>query len=82
MVDGVITGQVTVSGGGGVGDAGDNSGHLFLDDAVVSSDRLLVVLKRDPQELVLELQRLGELGKFGRRTRCTVCGDNSHGGGG
>lgn len=45
MVDGVVARQaVTV---GGVGEAGDDGGHLLLDDAVVGSDRLLVVLEGD-----------------------------------
>ena len=43
----------------GVRYAGDDGGDLLLDGAVVGSDRLLVVLEWDPQELVLELERLG-----------------------
>lgn len=58
VVDGVIGGKVS---GGGIGDAGDNSGHLFLYGAVIGADGLLVVLKRDPQELMLQLQRLCQL---------------------
>lgn len=60
VVDGVIGGEV---GGGGIGDAGDNGGHLLLDGAVVGSDGLLVVLKGDSEELVLQLQGLRDLGE-------------------
>ena len=53
MADSVVAGHVvSVS---GIGDAGDDSGHLFLDDAVIGSDRLLVVLERDSEKLVLQL---------------------------
>lgn len=64
MVDGVVGGQV---GGGGFGDAGDDGGHLLLDGAVVGTEGFLVVLERDPEELVLQLQRLRQLGKVRRR---------------
>lgn len=55
MVNGFVPGQVGVS---GVGDAGDDGGHLLLDDPMVGANRFLEVLEGDSKELMLQLQRL------------------------
>jgi len=77
MVDGVIWGEVS-----GFVDAGDDGGHLLLNGAVVGTEGFFVVLERDPKELVLQLQRLRQLGKVRRRRRRRVGGggDRSSGG--
>jgi hypothetical protein len=72
VVDGVVRGQIRTC---GIGDTGDNSRHLFLDDAVIGSDGLLVVLKRDSEELMLELERLRESGDVGGWSGRRVDGD-------
>jgi len=77
VVDGVVGGQV---GGGGFGDAGDDGGHLLLDGAVVGTEGFLVVLERDPEELVLQLQRLRQLRKVRRLRRRGVGGGGGGGG--
>lgn len=46
---------------GGFVDAVDDGVHLLLGDAVVGADRLLVVLEGDAEELVLELEGVGEV---------------------
>ncbi|WVY92497.1 hypothetical protein V8G54_031585 [Vigna mungo] len=77
MVDGVIWGEVS-----GFVDAGYDGGHLLLDGAVVGTEGFFVVLERNPEELVLQLQRLCQLGKVRRRRRRRVGGggDRSSGG--
>lgn len=79
VVDGIVRGQV---GGGSVVDAGDDGVHLLFDGAVVGSDGLLVVLERDPKELVLELERFSELGEVRGRSGRGVSGAGNGGGGG
>ena len=76
-VNGVVLRTVRVN---GVRDAGNNGGDFLLDDAVVGSDRLLVVLERDPQELVLQLERLGEVCQLGGRRRGRSGGGGDRGG--
>lgn len=68
MINGVIAEHVVAV--GGFVDAGDDGGHLFLGEAVVGSDRLLVVLERDSEELVLELDGVGEMAELGGRWEC------------
>ena len=76
-VNGVVLRTVRVN---GVRDAGNNGGDFLLDDAVVGSDRLLVVLERDPQELVLQLERLGEVCQLGGRRSWRSGGGGDRGG--
>jgi len=77
MVDGVVWGEV-----GGFVDAGDDGGHFLLDGAVVGAEGFFVVLERDPEELVLQLQRVRQLGKVRRRRRRGVGGGGDRGSGG
>lgn len=62
MINGVVRRHVVAV--GGFGDAVNNGGHLPLDNAVVGSDRLLVVLEGDSEELVLELQGLRQVAQL------------------
>jgi len=64
VVNGFVVGDVRIS---GIGNAGDHGGDLLLYDAVIGSDRLLVVLEWDPQELVLQLQGLSQMDQPRRR---------------
>lgn len=59
MRNGVVAEHVVAV--GGFVDAVDDGGHLLLGDAVVGADRLLVVLEGDAEELVLELEGVGEV---------------------
>ena len=59
MRNGVVAEHVVAV--GGFVDAVDDGGNLLLGDAVVGADRLLVVLEGDAEELVLELEGVGEV---------------------
>lgn len=78
MINGVVGGKVR---GSGIVDAGDNGGHFFLDYAMVGTDGFLVVLKRDSEKLVLQLERLRESREVGGRSGGGVNADGGSGGG-
>lgn len=62
--NGDVFGPIVIS---QIPDAGDNGGDLFLQRAVIGADRLLVMLERHAEELVLKLDRFRQLTRPRRR---------------
>lgn len=60
---------------GGFSDAGYHRRDFLLYNAMISSNRLLVVLKGNPKKLMFQLQRLRQSAELrGRRADCCGCG--------